>query len=94
MPLGTYDNETGLYLFDNYLFDGRWYEDSEGMLYIIPALDVVAENEGPDNEIMDAINARNRAGRELSDEDVLTLGLSEVPSPLKRWSPLDGYYHA
>lgn len=94
MSLGSYNNATGLYLFDDYLFDGRWYEDSDGVLYILPALDVGAENEGPDNEIMDAINARHRSGRDLSETDVLTLGLIEVASPLKRWSPLDGYYHA
>ena len=94
MGVGLWDNETGQFLEDECLWEGDWFEDGEGCLYIVPLPGVVAETEGLDGEILDEINRRCRDHDQLTDADVEELGLVRIPDVLKRWTPEDGYYHA
>lgn len=89
-----FDNETGRYLFADWLMAADWFDDQDGFLYIVPRPEVVAENEGPDGPLIDAMNAACRDHAELTDEDCRRLGLTRVDEVLKRFNPIDGYYHA
>jgi len=88
-----YDNETRLFLFDQEDFDSQWFDDGEGLTYIIGGPN--SEIEGPDNKILDALNAacRENAGH-VPEEVADALGLTPVGDGLKRWNEVDGYYHA
>jgi len=98
MP-GTFDNETRLYLFDEWYDEGDWFEDEDGFLYIVPVGDG-AETIGPDNETEDWLNAYYRDNEEEgwvphpSDELLKKHGLHTIPPVLRRFNPYDGYYHA
>ena len=89
-----YDNETGQHLFCDWLMDADWFDDANGILFIVPRPDVVAEIEGPDGPLLDAMNAACRDHGEITDEDCERLGLLRVDDVLKRFNPVDGYYHA
>lgn len=89
-----YDNETGLFLFADYLLEADWFVDRSGFLFIVPRPEVVAEIEGPDGLLLDAMNAACRDHNELTDDDCDKLGLIRVAEILKRFNPVDGYYHA
>lgn len=91
-----FDNETGKHVAVDWLEDGDWYEDAEGMLYIIPAFGAVAEIEGPDGETCDLLNGLCRAHQKKNPpaHEVEALGLKYVPDFLKRFDPQAGYYHA
>ena len=95
MP-GYYDNENGCYVEAPWLDEGDWYVDEEGMLYIIPQAGAVAEIEGPDNDMIDQLNAMCReSDPDLPDiDEVEGLGLTYVPDHLHRLDPDRGYYHA
>jgi hypothetical protein len=80
---------------DDWLMSGDWFEDAEGMLYIVPQPDVMAECYGPDNDIVDKINAACRDHDKLNDTDVAELGLTRIQDFLKRYDEGGlGYYHA
>ena len=96
---GLFNNETGLYepvtWFDE---ESDWFTESpdnhpknERFLYIVPWT-TDAECDGPDNEMMDEINACCRYRGRLTDEDVKRLDLVRIPDHLKRFNPHDGYY--
>lgn len=86
-----FNNETGLYEHCDWLEDGDWFEDEQGLLYIVPTN---AECEGPANDTMDKIIALCKDHGRLTDEDCETLNLTRIPNVLKRFNPEDGYYHA
>ena len=72
-----YDNETGLYLFDQEVFDAPWYEDEEGYLYIMHP-DGSWDSDAPHGP----------------DVDRMPASAVKIPECLKRFHPLDSYYHA
>ena len=78
---------------EDWLMDGDWF-DCDGLLFIIPKSDVIAEIEGPDGILLDSINAACRDHGEITDLDCEKLGLTRVPDCLKRWDKKCGYYHA
>ena len=79
---------------EDWNMNSEWFEDSEGFLFIVPKSDVVAEIEGPDGILLDAINAACRDHGELTDTDCEKLKLKRIPNCLKRWDNKCGYYHA
>ena len=89
-----YNNDTGLYEFDENVMNADWYEDVDRSLYIVPKSDFSMECEGPDNSIMDAINEARRDHGSLAEADRQRLNLEEISTRLKRFSKYDGYYHA
>ena len=89
-----FDNRTGVFLFADYLMAADWFEDTNGFLFIVPRPQVVAEIDGPDGPLMDAMNAACSGHSELTDKDCEKLELTRVDDVLKRFHPLDGYYHA
>lgn len=93
--MGPYCNVTRLYVEAPWLMEGQWFEDGEGFLYIVPALDAVAEVEGPDNALLDRLNwLARRYPDAIPTAETERLSLREVPYVLRRWTPLDGFYHA
>jgi hypothetical protein len=90
----VYDNETGRWLYCEWLMDADWFDDAEGFLFIVPRPEIVAEIEGPDGPLLDAMNAACRDHAELTDGDCERLDLLRVNGVLKRFNPVDGYYHA
>ena len=99
MP-GTFDNEAGVYLFEEWYDEGDWFEDTKGFLYIMPTDEYAdeygsAESIGPDNETEDWLNAYYRDYEECPSEDNLAAhGLVKIPAVLQRFDPDCGYYHA
>lgn len=89
-----YNNETGLWEFEQYLMDGDWYDNENGSLFIIPQANVVAEIEGPDGSTMDELNRLCREQGMPTLDDCDALMLQPVSTILRRFSPKDGYYHA
>lgn len=89
-----FDNETGLFLFADYLMEADWFVDKNGFLFIVPEPEVVAEIDGPDGVLLDAMNAACREHGELTDRDCERMELTRVDDVLKRFHPMDGYYHA
>ena len=63
-----YDNETGRFLYCEWLMDADWFEDQHGLLFIVPRPDVTAEIEGPDGPLLDAMNAACRDHNEITDK--------------------------
>ena len=104
MGLGLYDNESQKYLEEPCKEKGHWYvSDENGMLYIVPNDKYgSAEIDGPDDDILDALNAAYReADTNGTDFDRIDaeaiaqrLGLSVIPDVLKRFDSESGYYHA
>lgn len=74
--------------------EADWFETADGHLYLVPLPDVVAEVEGPDDDVCDAINAICREHGRLTDADCARLELNRIPDFLKRFDPSTGYYHA
>ena len=89
-----YDNDTGRFVYCDWLMDADWFDDPAGMLFVVPQPDTVPEIEGPDGALLDKMNAACRDHGELTDQDCERLGLMRVDDVLKRFSPEDGYYHA
>ena len=97
-----FDNESEEFIEVPGAMSGHWAEDEHRLLYIVPAetdetgRQLIAECEGPDNAVMDAINAACREGYFYSDPDAVfeRLGLTPIPAPPRRFDPADGYYHA
>lgn len=99
-----YDNESGRW----FLGERRWEmsnkalwlindPEKEGVprLYLIPPPDITAEIEGgPDDGVLDALNALCRDHDFPTEEEISRLGLLEVPAFLRRFSPADGFYTA
>lgn len=95
MGIGIRDETTQRYIFSEDVDRGHWYYDQDGLLYIIPAGD--DESLGPDNAIMDSLNAAYRAhGFEHVDPDELatSLKLDFVSRALHRFDEESGYYTA
>ncbi|MFZ3481815.1 hypothetical protein [Sphingomonas sp. 3-13AW] len=74
--------------------DDQWLVDESAALYAIP-LDGDAV-EGPDDDVCDTIlGILHHAHADVLDEnEILLMGTSEVPAPLRRFSPEIGYYSA
>jgi hypothetical protein len=89
-----YDNETGRFVLCDWLMDADWFVDPEGYLFIVPRPEIVAEIEGPDGSLLEAMHAACRDHNELTAADCERLGLVRVDDVLKRFNPVDGYYHA
>ena len=87
-----FDCETRKHLYDDNVFCGDWFVDTEGFLYIIPLDD--QEIEGPDGEVLDKLTAIVREYGVVLDEEAEELGIIPVASMLKRFSEEDGYYNA
>lgn len=66
-----------------------WYEDEEGYLYIISD-----EVEGPDNEMAEAITRALHSGAHEEFLDGVVKELSYVDCVLRRFNPIDGFFHA
>jgi hypothetical protein len=81
-------------MYDNWMMDADWFDDADGMLFIVPRPEVVGEIDGPDGPLLDAMNAACRDHDEITDQDCERLGLVRVDDVLKRFNPVDGYYHA
>ena len=90
--MGPYDNMTGYYVESPALMNSVWLEDDDGFLYIIG--DENSEIEGPDGHILDSLNALLRETGKLTPADLESLDLILVDDGLKRWNPVDGFYHA
>ncbi len=94
MP-GFYNEDLQVFEDVVWMRTGDWYEDEHRLLYIITNLEHgLSENEGPDGDVMDVINAFCREGMSGPDiEDELTpLGLLLVREHRKGFSPERGYY--
>ena len=89
-----FDNALGYYVDVSWLREGVWYEDGAGALYIVPPVGVVADCEGPDNAVMDAIIQACHDEGELTTATLRDLGLVVIPAGMKRFDPEYGYYHA
>jgi hypothetical protein len=89
--MGPYDNETGEHIFFQELMDGEWFVDDEGYLYILPIEGAILDSEGPDNEIMDALD---RAPSPVPQELIDRYHLCDISSTFRRWNPKEGFYHA
>lgn len=90
MP-GLFDNQTCQYVNLPEIEQGDWYLDQGRQLYIIP-LD--GDSYGPDDDVMDALEAAYRVDGLLSDCNREQLGLQLVLPILKRFCPKRGYYVA
>ncbi len=78
--------------------DGLWVE-KDGMIYILPKGEGYDEVWGPDDEDADALmglwqQVGTDPQNEITVAQVEALGFTVVADALKRWGPLDGYYHA
>lgn len=98
MP-GIYDNEKGVYLEAPGLEKGHWFKDAEGNLFIVPDESYgLAEIEGPDGVILDALNAAYQGIKQLTEinpESIAEdLELDFIPDYLKRFDPEVGHYSA
>lgn len=93
--MGPYDNEIGRYLNPEGFMDGHWYLDEEGQLFIVPNAE--AEIEGPDGEVLDALNRiyREQTFTEI-DQNIVAeqLYLEVVLEAFKRFEPGIGFYTA
>jgi|GEM_PF-2571959 len=104
-----FDNETGEYLRLEEIEMGMWFFcPTRRMLYIVPRYDesrgdLIMENEGPDDNVMDYINQLCREYPDLvASADATEFGdlirerflLIEVPWNLRRFDEHDGYYSA
>ena len=89
-----YDYETGRFVFCDWLMDADWFVDPDGVLFIVPRPEVVAEIDGPDGPRLEAMNAACREHNELTERDCERLELVRVDDVLKRFNAVDGYYHA
>lgn len=91
MGLGFYDNEARCYVYDDGVFDGEWFIDEEGSVYILPidGDEVVGPDDDVSEELMKLWKTDN-----LDVGYLDRLGLSSVPSSLKRFTPEDGYFTA
>ena len=83
------------YAYDSDVDNGAWYVDDDWLLYIIPTEEHgIQENLGPDNAVMDAINAICRTGRRtLTEMECTQLGLHVIYRWQHRFNPHDGWYH-
>lgn len=93
--MGPYDNEAGVYLFDEAFFsEAIWLQTAEGSLVIIPAS--TAEIEGGEPELVDALNVACQKAGDLASLDVAQLceehDLTVIPQPLRRFDEGAGYY--
>jgi len=95
MPIG-YQNEVGACVKSEGLEEGHWYVDAEGALFIVPDERFgLAEIEGPDGEVCDALNDVYRAQpfEQVDPQAVATrLGLTVVYGWQRRFDAQAGYY--
>lgn len=89
-----YDNETRRFVFCDWLLNADWFDDRDGFMYMVPSPEVVAEIDGPDGPLLDAMNAACRDHKELTTEDCERLGLLGVDDVLKRLLPRLMIHHA
>jgi len=87
-----FDSDKRKYIYEDYLFQGDWFVDANGFLYIIPLTD--DDVDGPDGELLDKINEKVRELDDFPIEEAEKLGLTPVPQITKRFSEKDGYYYA
>lgn len=100
--MGPFNNETGRYEPSPDFENGDWYIDSSLGLYIVPQ--GVAETEGPDGEVVAALNEIYRhakatgpgctGGRAVTQNVEAKLGLEFVHQTLRRFSTAIGYFTA
>lgn len=95
--MGPFDNQTGKYVATSGYGEGsHWYLDEEGRLYIVPSVD--AEIEGPESDVLDALNKVYRDAPHFSsvnpEEVAEELAIEVIPDVLKRFDPDVGYYRA
>lgn len=102
MGLGLYDNESRKYLEEPCKQHGHWYVADDGQLYIVPDDQYgIAEIDGPDDAVLDALNATYReADANKTDFNSIDtaaiaqrLGLSVIYDWQKRFDEESGYYH-
>ncbi len=89
-----FNNDTRQHEYCDWLMDADWFDDVDGLLFIVPRCDAVAEIEGPDGPVLDSMNAVCRDHDEITDGDCIRLGLTRICDALKRFSTENGYYHA
>lgn len=96
--MGPYDNERnggrGRYVEADGWENGQWLVDENGHLYIIPLNDDVVQ--GPDDDVCDTIAGmlRDAHADALDENGIRLMGMTEVPSVLRRFSPDIGYFSA
>jgi hypothetical protein len=92
--MGPYDNEAGVYM-DNptIIQDWQWITDEAGNLYLVPPPGTVAEIEG-DGPAGGIIAHLARVHGRIPQSILQMLSLYNVPPPLRRFTPEDGYYVA
>lgn len=95
---GLYDNQQGIYLQELSLEEGYWFQNDDGLLYIVPNPAFgIHDPVGPGDETEEKLNAAIsgelflKANPEQVAED---LGLEYVPPYLKRFDHHTGYYVA
>lgn len=90
--MGPYDNESSQFVSSKDWEDGLWLVDSDGILYIVPrGGDGV---EGPEDAVAESILHALGRSDHLTDGQAESLGLSVVPSVLKRFDRAVGYHTA
>ena len=96
--MGPYDNDACIYLESPWLQQGHWYQGDDGSLYIVPTTaHGLAEIEGPDGEVLDALNAAYRTTDfDKVDQEAVAkrLDIDVIPEVLKRFSEEIGYFSA
>ncbi len=89
------DDDSNGYVQDPEIMErGEWVQDEDGLLYIVPAAETVAEIIGPDDAVAEALTADMCVHGTLRDETLARFGLQRVPSFLRRFDAANGYYVA
>ena len=95
--MGPFDNERGIHIDVEGYQDGHWYlSEDTNALYIVPIAD--AEIEGPDDEVLEQLNAVYRDAASFDEvcpqKVAASLGLQVILPAFKRFSESAGYYYA
>jgi len=89
-----WDNERGLWIEDGWELDSEWYEDDNGLLYIVPPAGCYSEIIGPNTATFDDLADMLCDHGEVTDEDLEQLHLAHIPDAQKRFDAFSGLFHA
>jgi len=93
--MGTYDNEAGIFIFDQAVMDAHWLEhEPSGQVFIIGRSGDGFESHGGDGDELEAL-LFTMTDEQLSDETLMSENeFALVPDSLRRYNEESGYYHA